>query len=136
MGSRRTSPPNISFPPRGDRPTSPRPRPKPQPTRPEPRRPIPDEFINKPEPPRRGDDVETPTGFFGPKRTSPRPRPRPSEERRRRRMAGEKPVVIERVTTEAPRRPRFREDDTDSRDFEGFRQRRPRRDINIAEQDI
>ena len=80
-----------------------------------------------------------PTGFFGPKDPS-RVRDRhgfpTAEERRRRRMAGERPMVVERVTTEAPRRSRFREDDTTSRDFEGFRQRRPKRDVNIAQQDI
>jgi len=86
-----------------------------------------------PTPPRGPIDRRPPTGFFGPRKREGSPTP---EERRRRRMAGERPVVIERVTTEAPRRRRFREDDTNTRDFEGFRQRRPKKDVNIAQQDI
>ena len=191
MGSRRPSPPNITFPPRGcNRPQPPRPqpprpqpprpeppRPKPQPPRPEPTRPFdpvpqppggtrpqpprprpilePHRDIirprpSKPEPtrpdmpgfvpPRRFPDGRPdrprPTGFFDPRRIYTGPRGPQGQPPRRRRMAGERPMVVERVTTEAPRRPRFREDDTMSRDFEGFRQRRPKRDVNIAQQDV
>ena len=144
MGSRRSSPPNISFPPRpprrpptpgltfnefGVRPTTPSgPITPPQIDR----RP-PDRRPPIPTPPRGPIDRRPPTGFFGPRRREGSPTP---EERRRRRMAGERPVVIERVTTEAPRRRQFREDDTNTRDFEGFRQRRPKKDVNIAQQDI
>ena len=193
MGSRRPSPPNITFPPRGGtRPQPPRPQPpRPQPPRPEPPRPQPprpeivDYFPqppsgNRPQPPRptpprpqpprpqpprptprppttpsgpvtpptgitsppeigrRFPDGRPPrpTGFFGPQKDYRKGPMGPDGQRPRRRMAGERPMVVERVTTEAPRRSRFRDDDTMSRDFEGFRQRRPKRDVNIAQQDI
>jgi len=87
---------------------------------------------------RRGDDRRPPTGFFGPKKDY-RGGPMGPDGQRPRRMAGTPPVVIERTTVErkTPSRPPVRDDfQPRARDeFEGYR-RGPRKEVNIAKQDI
>ena len=87
---------------------------------------------------RRGDDRRPPTGFFGPGKDY-RVGPTGPDGQRPRRMAAAPPVVIERTTVErrTPSRPPVRDDfQPRSRDeFEGYR-RGPRKEVNIAKQDI
>ena len=135
MGSRRPTPDNISF-PRGDN------RPTPQPPRPQPPRPpitpsgpvTPATGITSPP----QIDRRPPTGFFGPGKDY-RVGPTGPDGQRPRRMAAAPPVVIERTTVErrTPSRPPVRDDfQPRSRDeFEGYR-RGPRKEVNIAKQDI